>query len=56
LKQRRSQIGDRRFFVAALVVLRFGAGSLTGQTLPSTGNIHGTVLDEHGAALPGVVL
>ena len=40
--------------VSLVVAIWAGALGICAQTLPSTGSIHGTALDEQGAPLPGV--
>ncbi len=46
----------KRFWPQGFVFLCVTAVRLSAQTLPATGSIFGTVLDEHGAALPGVAV
>src|SRR5436305_12691653 len=45
-----------RWSAATILFVLAGAFSLHGQTLPSTGAIYGTVLDEQGGPLPGVAV
>jgi hypothetical protein len=42
--------------VSLVVAIWAGALGICAQTLPSTGSIHGTALDEQGAPLPGVAV
>ena len=43
-------------WVSLVVAIWAGALGICAQTLPSTGSIHGTALDEQGAPLPGVAV